>query len=250
MFITTSRSLWNRSGLEDLPQRPHDAGPASGQHGLEAAELEAHELHESRRADGAKAEVGQEVPWEDGLVHLEALVDGLALGIAVAEGLECRRALVARLADRREEERLHHPRAGTVHEVGARDQHGVRRRGAGRQLRSPREQRRGAVLDRAERPSVAVVVDAAPRTPVALGLVHPPLLAHAPAGARLPPDAVVTDRRRARDRCARQAGEARWHQRPAGGRISSTWTFTAGRARGAPPARGGPPPPPAAPPRG
>src|SRR5919106_4319005 len=87
---------------------------------LESAELEPAELGAALRPNGKEAEVREEVPGEDCAVHEEALVVRLALGIAVSERLERPRALVPRLADRRQEERLHHPRARRVDEVRAR----------------------------------------------------------------------------------------------------------------------------------
>ena len=62
------------------------------------------------RAHRPEAEVGEEVAREDRAVDEEALVAGLALAVAVGERLERPRALVARLADRGEEERLLDPR--------------------------------------------------------------------------------------------------------------------------------------------
>ena len=58
-------------------------------------------------------------------MHLEALVRRLALAVAVRERLERRRAPLARLADRREEERLHHPRRRRLDEVRAGDEQRV-----------------------------------------------------------------------------------------------------------------------------
>ena len=78
--------------------------------GMQPAELEPGELDVALRAHRAEAEVGQEVAREDGAVDDEALVRRLALRVAVGEGLERLRALVARLADRRQEERLLDPR--------------------------------------------------------------------------------------------------------------------------------------------
>src|SRR5262249_61140652 len=85
--------------------------------GHQPAELEARELHEPGTADRAKAEVAEEVGREDRLVHLESLVLGLALGLAVRERLERLRAPVACVADRGEEERLHDPRARALYQV-------------------------------------------------------------------------------------------------------------------------------------
>ena len=98
-------------------------------------------------------------------MHEEALVADSPSRVAIGEGLERGRALVARVADRGEEERLHHPRARAVDEVRAGDEHGVVGRRAGRQLGRAREEPRRPVLHRAEHAAVVVVVDASPRRP-------------------------------------------------------------------------------------
>src|SRR5581483_4292664 len=105
--------------------------------------------------------------------------------------LERAGALVARLADRCEEERLHDPWAVRVGEVGARDEDRVVRGRAGRKLAGTREERRGPVLHRAEQPSVVVPVDRPPGPPFGLGALDPALLVGPAPAARLPPDAVV-----------------------------------------------------------
>ena len=134
-------------------------------------------------AHGAEAEVGEEVRREDGAVDEEPLVLRLALAIAVGERLERLRAAVLRVADRGEEERLHHPRRADVDHVRAGDQHRVVRRRAGRQLGRPREQVGRPVLHRPEQPAVVVVVDGPPRAPLLLGLRDPAALV-GPAIAR------------------------------------------------------------------
>ena len=130
-------------------------------------------------------------------------------GIAVGERLERPGAPLARVADRGEEERLHHPRPRRIGEVGARDEDGVVARRAGGQLARAREEIRRPVLHRAEQPAVVVVVDRAPRAPLVLGVADPLALVGAAPVPRLPPDALVADGRRRLDRRARQPGDAR-----------------------------------------
>src|SRR5437660_1334935 len=81
-----------------------------------AAELEARELDSAGAAHRQEAEVGQKVVREDRLVRDEALVARLALRVAIGKRLERFRSLVARVADRRQEEGLQHPRARAVDE--------------------------------------------------------------------------------------------------------------------------------------
>src|SRR5205807_3860628 len=64
--------------------------------GLEAAEVEAGEADAAGGTHDLEAEVGEEVVWEDRLVHMEALVRRLALGVAVGERLERAGTAVAR----------------------------------------------------------------------------------------------------------------------------------------------------------
>ena len=150
-----------------------------------------------------EAEVGEEVAREDRAVDEEALVRGLPLGVAVGERLERLRALVARLADRGEEERLLDPRRRARDDVDARDEHGIVGRWAGRKLGGAREERRRAVLDRAEQASVVVAVERAPGAPLVLGLLDPAVLRGRAAVARLPPDAGLADAGRVLERCRR-----------------------------------------------
>src|SRR2546423_14856524 len=103
------RTLRHRSRRErflhdaqDLLARPFDGGH-------EAAELQARELDAAARPDGPETEVAEEIAREDRLVHVEALERRDLLGIAIRERLERACPLVARVADRCEEERLHHP---------------------------------------------------------------------------------------------------------------------------------------------
>ena len=77
----------------------------------------------------------EEVGREDRPVDEEPLVHGLPLGVAVGERLERLRAAVLRVADRRQEERLHHPRRRRVDDVRAGDEHRLRRRRPGRAAR-------------------------------------------------------------------------------------------------------------------
>ena len=147
----------------------------------------------------------------------------LALRVAVGEGLERLRAAVARVADRREEERLEHPRARAVDEVRAGDEHRVVGGRARRELRRAREEIRRPVLHRAEQRAVVVVVQLPPDPPLLLGLLDPAALVGRAAVARLPPDALVADGRR---RLERRAGHPRETSAHAGGPISSTTTST------------------------
>ena len=115
----------------------------------EPAELEPREPDAPRGAHDAEAEVAEEVGREHGAVLVEPGVRRLALDVAIREGLDRGRPTVARLADRRQEERLERPRRRLVDEVGARDQHRVLGRRPGRQLPRMREERRRPVLDHA-----------------------------------------------------------------------------------------------------
>ena len=112
-----------------------------------------------------EAEVREEVPREDRPVHEEALVRRLSLRIPIGEGLERPRPFVASIADRRQEQRLHDPRARAFDEVRTSDEHGVLGRRARRQLPGAREELRRAVLHRPDHAAVVVAVDARPRRP-------------------------------------------------------------------------------------
>ena len=71
-------------------------GALALEHRLQPAELEPAQLDASLSPQRPEAEVGEEVARKDRAVHLEALVGGLALGIAVRERLDRGRALLAR----------------------------------------------------------------------------------------------------------------------------------------------------------
>src|SRR5207248_8013881 len=101
--------LGNRLREERLPQSPQHLPALPFQNGHEPAELQPRQLERSRRAHRPEAEVGEEVAWKDGSVDEEALVVGLALGIAVRKRFERGRALVLSVANRGEEQRLQHP---------------------------------------------------------------------------------------------------------------------------------------------
>ena len=133
-------------------------------------------------------------------------------GIAVRERLERLRAAIARLADRREEQRLLDPFGPVPLQVGARDEDRVLGGRACREIGGTREQVRRPVLQGAEQPVAFVEVDRAPLAPVLLGPVHPPLLRRSPVASGLPPDAAAAHRRRGADRAAREARDARRHQ--------------------------------------
>src|SRR5439155_19138548 len=173
--------------------------------GLQPAELEARQADPAGRAHDLEAEVGEEVLGKYRPVDSEALVARLALRVAVRERFETAGASIARLADRREEERLQHPRARRLGEVRARDEDGTVRRRPARQLGCARERLRRAVLHRTEHATVPVVVDGAPGAEVELDLFHPAALVGRPPSARLPPDALVTYGRRGLERQLRQA---------------------------------------------
>src|SRR4029079_19301508 len=119
---------------EGLPQGPQHLPALPFEHGHEPTELQPGELDRPGRADNLKTEVGEEVLRENSAVDEEALVVGLALRIAVRERLQGSRALVLRLADGCEKERLEHPGARAVDQVGARDEDGVVGRRSRRKL--------------------------------------------------------------------------------------------------------------------
>src|SRR5262245_28693480 len=183
----TSRPLRHRRRLKRILDDAEDLLAPAFYNRLQPAELEASELNAAGHPDRPEAEVGEEIAREDRLVDEEALIRRLRLGIDVRERLERAGALVLRLADRRQEERLEHPRGRALDEIRARDEHGVVRGRAGRKLLRAREELGRAVLHRAEQAAVVVVVDRAPRAPLLLGPVDPALLVHPAGPARLPP---------------------------------------------------------------
>ena len=200
-------------------------------HGLQAAEVESSQLDAPGRAQCPKAEVGKEVAREDGSMDEEALGRRRPLAIAIGERLERPGALVACLADRGEEERLLDPRLRLRQQVGARDEHGVVRRRAGRKIGGTREERRRAVLHRAEDAAVVVAIDRPPRPPLVLGTIDPLALLRLAVAARLPPDARLADRRRRLERRAGEPGEARRHCFAGGAPTRSTTTSTDATSR-------------------
>src|SRR5439155_3462160 len=223
LVLRTARCR-TRLRQECLAQRPQHLGALALEHRHEPTQLQPHELDLTRRTHRPEAEVREEVARKHRAVHEEALVVRLALRIAVGEGLERRSALVLRLADRGKEERLQHPGARAVDQVGAGDQYRVVRGWAGGQLGRAWKEPRRSVLHRAEHSPVVVVVDGPPGAELRLGLLDPaPLVDPAATRARLPPDAVVTNGRHVLERGAGEPGEAGRH----GAAISSTTTFTA-----------------------
>jgi hypothetical protein len=102
-------------------------------------------------------------------VDEKALV-GRLLRIAVGERL-C--ALVARLADRGEEQPLLDPLRCARDDIDAGDKHRVVGRRTCGKLGDAGEELRRAVLDRAEQASVVVAVERGPGTPLVLGLLDP-----------------------------------------------------------------------------
>src|SRR5262245_8742847 len=220
--------LWPRRGDrlrgEDLPQHAQRRRPGALDHRLEAAQLEPRELDEALRTHGHEAEVGKEVAREDRPVDEEALVDRLALRVAIAKRLESPRLLVARVADRGQEERLQDPGRAPADEVGAGDEHSVGRGWAAGELRRTRKELGRRVLHHPEQAAVVVVVQGSPRAP-RLGALAPAILLDVAAGARLPPDTVLADGGGRSEGRACQACNARRHgQLPS---ISSTMTSTA-----------------------
>src|SRR3954454_13285560 len=195
--------------------------------GLRAAELEPRELYPPLRAHRQEAEVGEEVRGEDRLVDVEPLEVRLAFGVAVGERLERAGSPLARVSDRGEEERLHHPRPRRIGEVGTRHEHGVVARRPRGELTSTREELGRAVLHRPEQVAVVVVVDRPPRAPLVFGVTNPLALVRAAPVARLPPDALVADARRRLDRRTGQPGDPRRHNR-SGPTASTTTSTTAG----------------------
>src|SRR5512132_353722 len=183
-------------GRERFLHEPEHLLPCTLGYWLQPAELEPRQLDASLGADGLEPEVGQEVAREDRAMDEETLVSGLALRVAMGECLERASLLVARVADRSQEERLHHPRARAVEQVRARDEQGVVRGRPRRQLPGTREELGRPVLHRADHCPVVVAVHGSPRAPVQLGALDPAWLVDAAARARLPPDALVTDLRR------------------------------------------------------
>src|SRR5581483_2304299 len=203
----------------------HDAQHALARplhHRHETSELESRELDPPRRAHGREAEVGEKVAREDRLVHLEALVRVVTGAVAIRERLQGARALVAGVADRGQEERLHHPRARRRDEVGARDEHGVLARRARGQLGGPREEVARAVLHRAEQAAVVVVIDRPPRAPLLLRAADPLALVGAAARRRLPEDALVADGRSRPERRTGEPDDARHPTGPMRSTITST----------------------------
>src|SRR5207248_10737648 len=85
----------------------------------EPAELEPRQLDPALGAHRGEPEVVEEVAGEDRLVHPEALGRALALRVSVCECLQRPRVPVARLPDRRQEQRLEHPRLRRVGQVRA-----------------------------------------------------------------------------------------------------------------------------------
>src|ERR671937_2647639 len=113
---TLGRRHGRRCGRERFLHDAQDLLALTFGYRLQAAELQSRELDAACAANGVEAEVGEEVRREDRLVDLETLVLRLALGITVRERLQCLRLLVARIADRGEEQRLHDPRRRHIDE--------------------------------------------------------------------------------------------------------------------------------------
>jgi hypothetical protein len=136
-------------------------------------------------------------------VHVEALRHRLALGIAVRERLERPRAPVTRLADRRQEQDCitqgleRSTRYAQVTSTASSEG------GPAGNFGRAREEPRRAELHRAEDPTIFVVVDGPPAAPLLLGLLDPAAFVEQTAPLGLPPDALVTEARRVRERRAR-----------------------------------------------
>src|SRR5438270_2419023 len=108
--LTPLEALRRRGRYERVADDAEDLLARSFDHGDEAAELQSRELDAALPPDGHEPEVGEEVAREDRLVHLEALEGRAGVAVVVCERLERPSTLLARVADRRQEERLHHPR--------------------------------------------------------------------------------------------------------------------------------------------
>ena len=202
-----------RPSRRAAPSRACPRRPAAGRRARGATSPTRPAARTTWKPKSARKSCGNTVLWTR-----KALVARLALRVAVRERLERTRAAVARLADRREEERLQHPRARRVDEVRARDEDRVVGRRAAGQLVRAREGLRRAVLHRAEHAAVGVVVDGAERAELELDLLHPAVLVDRAAAARLPPDALVADARRRLERQLRQPGERVTARLPTAGR--------------------------------
>ena len=123
-------------------------------HGLQPAEVEPRQLDPPGRAHGPEPEVGEEIAREDRSMHEKSLGRGRALPVAVRERLERADALVPGLADRGEEQRLLDPGLRVREQIRARDEHGVVRRGSGREVGRARKERAGPYcIEPSTRPS-------------------------------------------------------------------------------------------------
>jgi hypothetical protein len=193
---------------------------------LQADQLEAAELDSALDADCGEAEVLQEVARKDGAMDEEPLARTGVFPVAVGECLEGVCALVTRLPDRSQEQRLLHPLGRVAGEVCARDEHGVITRRARRQIGRPWEERGRTVLHGADHAPVVVAVDRPPLAPLVLGAVDPTLLGRGPVPARLPPYAILADTGHGGECPPGQALDPRGHQAAGtgGGPISSTTT--------------------------
>src|SRR3954465_648113 len=111
-----NRRRSRRKGV--LDHTKHLLAPPLG-HRHQSTKLQPRQLDEAGRTNRPEPEVGQKVSREDRLVHLEALVLRLAFAVPISKRFERLRATVPRVADRSEEEGLHHPRARLLHQVRA-----------------------------------------------------------------------------------------------------------------------------------
>ncbi len=201
-------------GREDLAQPSQHRRTAAGEHRLQPAEVQPKELHPACAAQRAEAQISEKVAREHRAVDEEALVHRLPLAIRVRERLQRGCAPVSRVADRCEEQRLHHPRGRRIGEIGAGDEHSVLRGRARRQLGRPREERRGAVLHRPEQMAVAVHVQRPPRSPLRLRPLAPAVFLRNRPRPRLPPHALVADGGRPLQRGAGHADDLGRHLFP------------------------------------
>ena len=160
-----------------------------------------------RNPKSARKSRGNTVRWTR-----KRSADGVSFAIAVGERLERAGALVPRLADRGEEERLLDPGLRVGEQVGAGHEHGVVGGRAGGQIGRAREQLRRPVLHRAEDAAVVVAVDRPPGAPLLLGPLDPLALVGLAIPSALPPDAALADGRRGLEGRARETGEPRGHR--------------------------------------
>jgi hypothetical protein len=212
-----------RRGIDDLQARTQPLEPSGLASRHDRAQVQPHQLDSASGPAGVEAEVAQEVRREDRAVADEPLGEAGVGAVPVGVRLERRKAAVAALPDRSENQALERPGAAGLDQVGARDDRGVAARRSGRHRVSAREGVRRAVLDEADH-AAAVAVDLPPRSEVLFGVGDPtPLLAGVAAGTGLPPHALAARHGGVGDGRAGQMVDARGAH---GAATSSTCTET------------------------